>query len=94
MSISEIRQSAVRYPPFTQQGPGAARTGEASKPASGTERTPGEKEGDAVLTPAEKEFFETLFPGAEAEIRSHQAYSNSGQQMKQSQMGTLIDRKG
>jgi hypothetical protein len=92
MSVHEIGQSTPQFLPFAQHRSQAVAKGiaqEKSQPAAV------EQEGQrAVLTTDEKQFFEQLFPGSAAEIRSHQAYTNNGQHVHPQQTGTLIDRKG
>jgi len=96
MSINEIRRSTVPQEAFprqkTQRQDDAPEQSQ-GEPVESVEQKAEVKGAGGVLTPAEKSFFESLFPGAASEIRGHQAYTNNGQPPRQA-AGTLIDRKG
>ena len=52
-----------------------------------------EKDSGEILTNAEQEYFEKLFPSAVAELRSHLLYQKDGS-LTGKKVGSVIDRRG
>jgi hypothetical protein len=99
--------SSVQFPTYTATGkssvikqrrpvtdePGkiaSAKKPQAEDPVTGAAL---DAQADTVISDAEKQFFENLFPASAGEIRSYSPYGRNG--MKQSvTLGSLVDLKG
>jgi hypothetical protein len=99
--------SSAQFPTYTATGKsqvirqrpaatdGAAGMVKAKTPAVDDRVTLASAEGPSqdVISDAEKQFFENLFPASAGEIRSYSPYGRNG--MKQSvTLGSLVDLKG
>jgi hypothetical protein len=93
MDIRRITQPDVS-PPTSQSATGAARQSQQfAQRQQQVGREAGGAKSQEVLSPAEKDFFESLFPGAAAEVRSYHTYSPRGQNFGAT-AGSIVDRKG
>jgi hypothetical protein len=92
MSVQGIRTPHTHIPQYRPQEKQSPHRTVAESPGESVPPKTGEFPG-SVLTASEKEFFEDLFPGAKADIRSHNVYRKDGS-TPPATMGTMVDRKG
>jgi hypothetical protein len=84
-----VQSAAARIVPRPRQW----ESFDAPEPKAVSVQRPADNIDGEVLSPAEKSFFEQMFPAATDEIRSYHSYQRSGAQPTMN-IGTMIDRKG
>jgi hypothetical protein len=95
MAIDEIRYSPAQLTPVWRKlSPGSAPETETGNQA-GSAASAGDagSESPDVLSPAEQDFFEKLFPEAGNSVKTYSLYGQNGPSSA-SRPGMLLDRKG